>query len=182
MLRLKKTVILVGMMGSGKTTVGHALSRLLDVPFVDVDGEIVRSEGCSIADIFNKEGESFFRAVESKILKRVLSGLPMVVSTGGGAFLSEHNRLLIKQKGVSVCLDAELDVLWERVRYKKTRPLLQTSQPYETLKKLFEDRVGYYHLSDIKVSSSNGASPALMAKRVLIALQNFEGVIDESPE
>jgi shikimate kinase len=108
MQRLRKTVVLVGMMGAGKTAVGTALARLLAVPFLDSDEEIVRAANRSIAEIFERDGEPFFRARETEVLSRLLHGEPCVLSTGGGAFLAAVNRELIHQNGVSVWLRARL--------------------------------------------------------------------------
>ena len=134
MQRLKKTVVMVGMMGAGKTAVGTALARLLAVDFLDSDEEIARAANRSIAEIFERDGEAFFRARETEVMARLLRGQPCVLSTGGGAFLAEANRQLIHDAGVSVWLRADLDLLWQRVRHKTTRPLLRTANPRETLR------------------------------------------------
>ena len=170
MQRLKKTVVLVGMMGAGKTAVGTALARVLAVPFVDSDDEIVRAASRSIAEIFERDGELFFRARETEVLNRLLHGLPCVLSTGGGAFLSAVNRSLIHQAGVSVWLRADLDLLWQRVRHKTTRPLLRTGNPRETLKGLYEARQPAYASADLAVDSAAEISVELMAERVAQAL------------
>ncbi len=149
--RLKKTVVLVGMMGAGKTAVGTALSRLLSVPFTDQDVEIERAAARSVQEIFAEHGEPFFREKETQVLGRLLEGPPGVLSTGGGAFLSEHNRDLISQGGVAVWLKAELNLLWARVRYRTTRPLLKTDNPFETLRALYEARTPIYALAPIHV-------------------------------
>ena len=118
MQRLKKTVVLVGMMGAGKTAVGTALARDLSVPFRDSDEEIVRAANRSIAEIFERDGEAFFRARETEVLGRLLHGNPCVLSTGGGAFLAAVNRDLIRKAGVSVWLRVDIDLLWQRVRHR----------------------------------------------------------------
>jgi shikimate kinase len=169
--RLKKTVVMVGMMGAGKTAVGTQLARLLNVPFLDSDEEIVRAASRSIAEIFERDGEAFFRARETEILARLLKGDPCVLSTGGGAFLSETNRALISAQGVSVWLRADLDLLWHRVRHKTTRPLLRTANPRETLRTIYEARVPVYELADVAVESRGDLSIEEMAGNVLAALQ-----------
>lgn len=168
--RLKKTVVMVGMMGAGKTAVGTAVARLLGVPFLDSDEEIVRAASRSIAEIFERDGEPFFRARETEVLGRLLRGDPCILSTGGGAFLSETNRKLIAEAGVSVWLRADLDLLWQRVRHKTTRPLLRTANPRETLRALLEAREPVYARADITVSSRPEASIAETAESVARSL------------
>jgi shikimate kinase len=170
MLRLKKTVVMVGMMGAGKTAVGTALARALGAPFLDSDEEIVRAADRSIAEIFERDGEAFFRARETEVLNRLLNGVPCVLSTGGGAFLSEANRLLIHEAGVSVWLRADLDLLWQRVRHKTTRPLLRTANPRETLRGLYDARLPFYQQADLTVDSHASLSVEDMAQRVIESL------------
>lgn len=170
MMRLTKTVVMVGMMGAGKTAVGAALARALSVPFVDSDDEITRAADRSIAEIFARDGEPFFRARESEVLGRLLRGTPCVLSTGGGAFLSAPNRDLVRMSGVSVWLRADLDLLWQRVRHKTTRPLLRTAHPRETLRALYDARQPFYQMADIVVDSSADLSVEDMAQRVVDAL------------
>ena len=110
--QLGKTVVMVGMMGAGKTAIGTALARALDVPFLDSDEEIVKAANMSIAEIFERDGEPFFRRKESQVIERLLETERCVLSTGGGAFLSPENRQMISEKGVSVWLRADLDLLW----------------------------------------------------------------------
>jgi shikimate kinase len=170
MLRLKKTVVMVGMMGAGKTAVGTAVARLLKVPFLDSDDEIVRAADRSIAEIFARDGEGFFRDREYEVIGRLLRGEPCVLSTGGGAFLSDRNRAQIGAAGVSVWLRAELDLLWQRVRHKTTRPLLRTENPRETLRQLYEARLPAYAQADIAVDAQADFSVDQMAGRVVEAL------------
>ena len=168
--KLHKTVVLVGMMGAGKTAVGKALAAKLDAPFLDSDFEIVTAANMSIAEIFERDGEAFFRARESEVIARLLDGVPCVLSTGGGAFLAECNRTLISERGVSVCLNAALPLLWSRVRNKDTRPLLQTPDPYATLSTLFEARAPIYELANVSVDASHDYSIEDMAGQVVQAL------------
>jgi shikimate kinase len=179
MLRLKKTVVMVGMMGAGKTAVGTALARLLDVGFRDSDEEIVLAASRSIAEIFERDGEPFFRARESEVIARLLRGAPCVLSTGGGAFLAEANRQLIHDIGISVWLRADLDLLWQRVRHKTTRPLLRTANPRETLRALYEMRQPHYAQADLVVASAPDLSVEDMAARVLAALRDRHDVLEE---
>lgn len=178
MVRLKKTVVMVGMMGAGKTAVGTALARVLGVPFLDSDEEIVRAADRSIAEIFERDGEAFFRARETEVLGRLLRGTPCVLSTGGGAFLAEGNRALITAKGISVWLRADLDLLWQRVRHKTTRPLLRTANPRETLRALYEARLPFYQMADLTVDSSADLSVEDMAHRVIEALATRSDVLE----
>ena len=169
-MRLTKTVVMVGMMGAGKTAVGAVLARVLSVPFVDSDDEITLAADRSIAEIFARDGEAFFRARESEVLGRLLRGTPCVLSTGGGAFLSASNRDLVREAGVSVWLRADLDLLWQRVRHKATRPLLRTPNPRDTLRSLYDARLPFYQMADIVVDSSVDLSVEDMAQRVVTAL------------
>jgi shikimate kinase len=169
-VRLKKTVVMIGMMGAGKTAVGTALARLLGVLFRDSDEEIVKAANRSIAETFARDGEAFFRARETEVLSRLLRGPPCVLSTGGGAFMADENRTLIREAGVSVCLRADLELLWQRVRHKSTRPLLRSSNPRETLRGLYEARGPIYALADLTVDSETDLSIEDMARRVAQAL------------
>ena len=156
--RLKRSVVLVGMMGSGKTAVGKALAARLGVAFLDSDAAIEEAAQASIAEIFARDGEAFFRDREAEVIARLLSGAPAVVSTGGGAFLAERNRAAIVARGVSVWLDVPLEQLWERVRHKETRPLLRTADPRGTLEQIYEARVPVYRLADLRVGARAGFS------------------------
>jgi shikimate kinase len=178
MVRLKKTVAMVGMMGAGKTAVGTAVARLLGVPFLDSDEEIVRAADRSIAEIFERDGEPFFRARETEVLARLLKGAPCILSTGGGAFLADHNRALIADHGVSVWLRVDLDLLWQRVRHKTTRPLLRTANPRETLRRLYEARLPFYQMAEIAVDSAPSYSVDDMARRVVGALAMRPDVLE----
>jgi shikimate kinase len=179
--RLRKTVVMVGMMGAGKTAVGTALARQLGVPFRDSDDEIVRAADRSIGEIFERDGEPFFRARETEVLARLLRGAPCVLSTGGGAFLAEANRRMIQEAGVSVWLRADLDLLWQRVRHKTTRPLLRTPNPRETLRALHEARRPAYAEADVIVDSQPDLSVEDMARRVTAALGARPDVLAPEP-
>lgn len=177
-LHLKKTVVMVGMMGVGKTAVGTALARDLGVAFIDSDAEIEKAANASIAEIFARDGEPFFRKKEAQVIARLLRGPPSVLSTGGGAFLAEANRALISAEGVSVCLQAELDLLWQRVRHKTTRPLLMTSDPRKALETLYEARAPIYAQADLIVKARHGASIAQTACAVRRALLEHDYLED----
>ena len=167
---LHKTIVFVGMMGAGKTAVGRTLAAHLGVVFRDSDHEIEEAAQRTIAEIFARDGEAFFRRKETQIIERLLDGAPGVLSTGGGAFMAERNRQIMTQKGVSIWLNADLDLLWERVRHKDTRPLLKTPDPKGTLRALYEQRVPVYAQADVVVRSEPGLSLDAMARRVEEAL------------
>jgi len=179
MRRLNKTVVMVGMMGAGKTAVGTALARHLGVPFLDSDEEIVRAADRSIAEIFERDGEPFFRAREAEVLARLLQSAPSVLSTGGGAFLAETNRQMIHDMGISVWLRADLDLLWNRVRHKSTRPLLRTDSPRASLRQIYEARVPLYQLADLAVDAGAHYSVDDMALRVIAARRSRPDVLEE---
>jgi shikimate kinase len=175
---LKKTVVMVGMMGAGKTAVGTAIARILAVPFLDSDEEITRAADRSIAEIFERDGEAFFRSRETEVISRLLRGEPCVLSTGGGAFLSASNRQLINEVGVSVWLRVDIEVLWQRVRHKSTRPLLRTANPRETLRTLYDARLPFYQMADLAVESSVDLSVEDMAQRVVGVLASRADVLE----
>jgi shikimate kinase len=177
-MRLLRSVVMVGMMGAGKTAVGQALARRLDVPFRDSDEEIVRAAQMTIAEIFARDGEPFFRSRETEVLARLLRDAPAVLSTGGGAFLSERNRALVRAHGVSVWLRADLDLLWQRVRHKTTRPLLQTANPRQTLADLYAARVPHYAQADVIVDAAADLSVDQMAARVADRLRLRPDVLE----
>ncbi len=177
--RLKKTVVMVGMMGAGKTAVGTALARHLAVPFLDSDDQIAAAASRSIAEIFDRDGEQFFRARETEVLSRLLRDSPCVLSTGGGAFLSDDNRKLIHDAGISVWLRADAELLWQRVRHKTTRPLLRTANPRETLFALTAAREVFYAKADLIVESDPDLSVDQMARRVAEALEARPDVLEK---
>ncbi len=180
--KVKKTIVLVGMMGAGKTAVGKALAARLGVPFFDSDAALQDAANRSIAEIFERDGEAFFRDKESKVLKRLLeSEKKGILSTGGGAFLAENNRALITQKGVSVCLQADLPLLWNRVKHKNTRPLLRTPNPNETLAALYAARAPIYALADLSVEARAEYTIEDMAGKVIEALKTRPDVLEKKP-
>jgi shikimate kinase len=177
-MKLKKTVVMVGMMGAGKTAVGRAVAAKLNVPFLDSDAEIVKAANMSIAEIFERDGEGFFREKEAQVIDRLLEEEVGILSTGGGAFLAEGNRDNITTKGVSVWLDADLELLWQRVRHKDTRPLLRTADPKATLTEIFNARVPVYALADLSVQAHPSYSIEAMADRVIEVLATRPDVLE----
>lgn len=176
--KLKKPVVLVGMMGAGKTAVGRALATRLGVAFLDSDVEIEKAANMSIAEIFQKDGEQFFRARECEVIDRLLDARPAILSVGGGAFLAARTRETIARKALSIWLDANLDLLWSRVKGKNTRPLLRTAHPRETLRELYEARVPLYALADLRVEAHHDFAIEEMAAKVEAVLAAQADVLE----
>src|SRR5271166_3666526 len=149
----RRSIVLVGMMGSGKSSIGRRVALRLGLPCVDADAEIEKAAGMSIEDIFSIRGEGEFRSGEARVISRLLEGGPQVLSTGGGAFMNPDTRTAIVSKGVSIWLKAELDVLMRRIRRRHDRPLLKTDDPAATLRKLMQERESLYALADLTVQS-----------------------------
>jgi len=149
----RRSVVLVGMMGAGKSSVGRRVALRLGIPFVDADTEIEKAAGMAITDIFAIRGEAEFRSGEARVILRLLEGGPQVLATGGGAFINPDTRAAIAAKGISIWLKAEPDVLMKRIKRRQDRPLLQTADPAATLRKLLEEREPVYALADLTVQS-----------------------------
>ena len=160
-VKLKKTVVLVGMMGAGKSAVGKALAASLHVPFIDSDEEIEKAANMTIAEIFARDGEPFFRRKESQVIERLLGSQSGILSTGGGAFLDPAN------------------LLRQRVRHKDSRPLLRSADPRGTLEKIFKARVPIYALADLKVKADPSYSIETMATKVRDALHARPDVLED---
>jgi len=173
-------IVLVGMMGVGKTAVGQEIARQLGLQFRDVDAEIERAAAMTIPEIFARDGEPFFRDRESRVLERLLGGPRSVISTGGGAWVQPRNRELIDRAGLSVWLDADLDTLWQRVRLRATRPLLMTENPRATLQALLAERAPVYATAAIRVKSDATSDIETTARRVLTAIrQHRPGFLED---
>ncbi len=151
----QRSVVLVGMMGAGKSSVGRRLALRLGIPFVDADAEIEKAAQMTIAEIFAIRGEAEFRSGEARVIARLLDGGPQVMASGGGAFINPETRALIGLKGISVWLKAEFDVLMRRIRRRHDRPLLRTEDPGATLRKLIDERSPVYALADLTVQSDD---------------------------
>jgi shikimate kinase len=149
----RRSIVLVGMMGAGKSSVGRRLAARLGIPFVDADTEIEKAAGMSIAEIFQGHGEPYFRAGETRVIARLLEGGPQVLATGGGAFMNADTRAAIRVKGISVWLRATLDVLTRRIKRRGDRPLLKNVDPVETLRQLIDERYPVYAAADLIVES-----------------------------
>jgi shikimate kinase len=143
----RRSIVLVGMMGAGKSSIGRRLSARLGIPFVDADTEIENAAGMTIPEIFARHGEPYFRAGEARVIARLLDGAPGVLATGGGAVMDPHTRELIAEKGVSIWLNADIDVLIKRTKRRSDRPLV------DKIKDLLPQREPLYALSDITIHS-----------------------------
>lgn len=180
--RLLKSVVMVGMMGSGKTAIGRSLAAHLGVPFVDSDAEIEEAAQATIAEIFERDGEAFFRDRETEVLGRLLSGTPSIISTGGGAYLSERNRQAIHDAGIAVRLDADVDLLWDRVKHKDTRPLLRTKNPRATLNQIFAERAPIYAQAELSVRAERSLTIEMMTARVMETLATRPDILELTDE
>jgi len=156
--RIDRPVVLVGLMGVGKSSIGRRLSALLHMPFVDADEEIERAAQMTISEIFAQFGESYFRDGERRVIARLIDGpgTRRIIATGGGAFVNGETRQLILERGIGVWLDSQLDVLVDRVGRKSTRPLLKNGNPAEILGRLKAEREPFYAEAPIHVMSSSG--------------------------
>ena len=148
-----RSIVLIGMMGAGKSTIGRRLSARLRLPFLDADVEIEAAAGMSIPDIFETHGEPHFRDGEARVIARLLDSGPAVVATGGGAFMREETRNRIRDKAVSIWLKAEAEIIMRRVRRRADRPLLQTPDPAATVDRLLGEREPVYQNADITIWS-----------------------------
>jgi shikimate kinase len=168
-----RSIVLIGMMGVGKSSIGRRLAMRLGIPFVDADAEIEKAAGMSISDIFAHRGEADFRGGEARVIARLLDGGPQVLAAGGGAFMNEATRQAICAKGVSIWLKADLDVLLRRISKRRNeRPLLQTGDPEATLRALLVEREPTYAQADLAVHSREVAHDAIVAE-IIAALDAF---------
>jgi shikimate kinase len=169
-----KTIVLIGLMGSGKSSIGSRLAKKLSLPFKDADDEIIASAKLSVAEIFKVYGEYEFRKLEERVIKRLLMGSKHVLATGGGAYMNEKTRNLIKQKGISVWLRADIETLLERTSRREGRPLLDNGNPKKVLKSLISKRHPIYSNADIIVDT--GVQPhGEMVKKIVTAYDAIKG-------
>jgi shikimate kinase len=171
---IPRTLVLVGLMGAGKTCIGRELSNRFGLPFVDADTEIEAAAGCSIEDIFKLYGEAEFRAGERRVIARLLENPIHVLATGGGAFMDADTREKIQEKGISIWLRASLDLLLSRVSRRGNRPLLSNGNQREILQRLMAERYPVYEKADIVVDSGR-EPPEATAEKVLEELRNYTG-------
>lgn len=172
--KVEKTIVLIGMMGAGKTCIGRKLAERLGLPFVDADQEIAAAAGCSIPDIFALHGEAAFRDGEARVIARLLDDPVQVLATGGGAFMNEKTRAKIRERAISIWLRADIELLMRRVGRRNNRPLLQKGDPRAVLEKLMAEREPVYATADIIVDSMDGPRDA-MVNKVIEALDEYLG-------
>jgi len=169
-----RSVVLIGLMGAGKTAVGRRLANRLDLPFIDADSEIEEAAGASISEIFAEHGEAYFRQGERKVIARLLENGPQVLATGGGAYMNPDTRANIKAHGLSVWLKADIKVLMKRVGRRDNRPLLAAGDPEKVMKKLMEERYPIYAEADLTVDSRDIAHTSIV-NTIIRALARWSG-------
>jgi shikimate kinase len=180
----RRSIVLVGMMGAGKSSVGRRLAPHLGIPFVDADTEIETAAGMTIPDIFATHGEPSFRSGEARVIGRLLDAGPQVLATGGGAFVNTTTRAAIRAKGVSIWLRAEFEVLMRRIKRRNDRPMLKTEDPAATLRELMEKRYPIYAESDLIIDSRDVPHSAVVDE-ILAALRTYllaSGVAADLPK
>ncbi len=168
----KRSIILVGMMGSGKSSIGRRLAAALELLFVDADTEIEHAAGMTIEDMFAVHGEPYFREGEERVIRRLLQGGPQVLSTGGGAVVSPHTRAAIARGGISIWLDASVDLLLQRVLRRDNRPLLKTDDPRTVLERLLSERRPFYAEANLKFESRDAPHEAVVDE-ILALLSSY---------
>lgn len=171
-LNLERSIVLVGLMGAGKSCIGRKLAQRWSVPFTDADTEIEQAAGLTVAEIFAKYGEAAFRDGERRVMARLLQGPPGILSAGGGAFMDPDTRRLIKEHGISVWLRADLETLVARTKGRTHRPLLNNGDPRQTLADMIEVRYPVYAEADITVDTG-ADNPTVTSNRVSAALEDF---------
>jgi shikimate kinase len=162
----KRCVVIVGLMGAGKSTIGRKAAQMLELPFADADHEIESVSRMTIPELFEAYGEAEFRSLERRVIARLLKQGPMVLATGGGAYMNADTRRAIARNGVAVWLKAELDVLMERVSRKQNRPLLKTADPRDTMRALIEARYPVYGEADVTVQSRDEKKDVIASELV----------------
>ncbi len=170
--RLDKPIVLVGLMGVGKSTVGRRLARRLDLPFVDSDSAIEDAAGFTAAEVYERFGEKDFRDGERRLVARLVAGHVGVIATGGGAFIDPRTRELLNARAITVWLDAEVEVLTERTGRRDTRPLLRNANPKATLERLADERRPSYAEAHIHIRSSSGGH-AEVVELIIVALDKY---------
>jgi shikimate kinase len=170
-----RSIVLVGMMGAGKSSIGRRLASELNLPFVDADIEIESAAGMSIPEIFEAHGEPYFRSGEARVIARLLENGPQVLASGGGSFINPHTRALIRARGISVWLKADVDVLLRRIKRRSDRPLLKTDDPEQTLRQLIAQRYPIYAEADVTIYSRDVSHEAIVADIVTALAELLAG-------
>ncbi len=170
----KKVVVLVGLMGAGKSTIGRKVAGMLNLPFRDADTEIEAVSRMTIAELFEAYGEAEFRDLERRVILRLLDDGPMVLATGGGAYMNAETRAAIAEAGISVWLNADLDVLMERVSRRQNRPLLKNSDPRGVMQRLMEERYPVYALADLELLGRDEKKEVIAGELIEILAGHLE--------
>jgi shikimate kinase len=169
-----RTIVMVGMMGAGKSSIGRRLANRLAMPFADADTEIEQAANETITEIFERHGEAYFRDGERRVIQRLLDGAPKVLATGGGAFIQADTRAAIKAKAISIWLKADRDLLLSRVRRRNNRPLLRAGEPAEVIEQLIAERYPVYAEAAIHIQSRDVAHDTVIDD-ILTALAEYLG-------
>jgi len=167
-----RTIVMVGMMGAGKSSIGRRLAARLGLPFIDADAEIEQAANATISEIFETHGEAYFRDGERRVIQRLLDGIPKVLATGGGAFISPETRAAIRAAGVSIWLKADRDLILQRVKRRSNRPLLKTAEPEAVVDRLLAERNPVYAEADIHIQSRDVAHDVVIDD-ILAALDGW---------
>lgn len=168
-----RSIVFVGLMGAGKTAIGRKVATMLALPFIDSDQEIESVSRMTVPELFERYGETEFRALEQRVILRVLENGPQVLSTGGGAFMNAQTREAIAAHGVSVWLKAELDLLMDRVSKKQNRPLLKSADPRAVLERLMDERYPVYATSDVTVPTRDDRKEVIAAEVIEALCRHF---------
>nr|WP_320140935.1 shikimate kinase [uncultured Cohaesibacter sp.] len=174
-----RPIVLVGLMGAGKTTIGRRLAKRLSIPFRDADHEIEAAANMTVAEIFAQHGEAHFRDGEKRVIARLLDEGDQVIATGGGAWMNEETRALVAERGISVWLKAEFDVLMERVRRRSHRPLLKDPDPEGVMHRLMDERYPVYEMADVVVLSKEAPHDRIVTS-VIEALECHTGIANKA--
>lgn len=182
----RRSIVLIGMMGAGKSSIGRRLAARLNLPFVDADTEIEAAAGMTIPEIFAAHGEPYFRAGEARVIARLLEGGPQVLATGGGAFMNADTRAAIRAKGISIWLKAPFEILFKRIKRRNDRPLLAGDDPAETLRRLIAERYPVYAEADITAESRDVPHETIVNEVVELlcrhpALVRGERAVEQQP-
>ena len=177
-----RTLVMVGMMGAGKSSVGRRLAARLGLPFVDADSEIEAAANATITEIFERHGEAYFRDGERRVIQRLLEGAPKVLATGGGAFIQPETRAAIAAHGISIWLIADRDLILSRVKRRQTRPLLKNGDPVEIVDRLLRERSPIYAEADIHIRSRDVAYDDVIDDILAALVARLEPKSEERPQ